>query len=659
MPSALISTKARRRGVLRAGAGLAAAPSAGMLLLFAGPVSGGLLAQSLMVLVSTAMVGRLGESALAGVGVAGTLFGVLLALLYGPVAAVQALTARAFGAGQAVEAGRVLNESLMLAGAMSLVLAALAMFGCAALLPLELHDAQAAGDGARYLLGFGPIVVCLAVNMTFAAYWNGSGAPRRALYVGALQLPLHVLLNYALVFGHFGAPALGVLGAGLGSTLSAAGASLAHLALATRLAPVAGFVRARPSWPGVRRLLSIGLPISLQQSMLGVGLAVYFAIVARMGVGAVAGLNAIGSLLAIGGLLASGVGAAASTYVGAALGRGDAPVAARIGWRSARLGALVAAPLAVALALAPGHALGVFLKDPAGVAMASLPLRILALSLAADAFTVALISSLTGAGATRLASAVSFTLQWALQLPLCWYVGARLGFGLTGVGVVFLARSLIEAAILAALWRVGWWRRALAATTDDTVLAAVLAARRIAIMGGAGGGKSTLARALGDRLGLPAVHLDRIRYGPDWTPVEPSLFRQRLGEVARAERWIVDGTYGESEQAVLPRADLVLWLEQPTALRLLRAWGKTRRHRDRPRADRPDGCEEVFGWQYLRTILSFGRWTPRLETRLAAAAPAAQVLPLRGDRERGRLLDGLGRERPVAGTSRPTSASGR
>jgi putative MATE family efflux protein len=628
-----------------------AAPGSRTLLLFAGPVSGGLLAQSLMSLVSAAMVGRLGEAALAGVGVAGALFGVLLALLFGPVAAVQALTARALGAGRPADAGRVLNEGLLLGGGLSLVLAGMAMYGCAALLPAVLHDAAAAAAGARYLLGFGPIVVCLAANMTFAAYWNGSAAPRRALYVGALQLPLHVLFNYALVFGHFGAPALGVFGAGLGSTLAAAAASLMHLGLATRLAPIAGFLRARPTWVGVRTLLAIGLPISLQQSMLCVGLAIYFAIVARMGVGAAAGLNAISSLLAIPGLLATGVGAAASTYVGAALGRGDAAAAARVGWRSARLGALVVAPLALALALAPGQALGVFLKDPVSTAQAVLPLRILALAAIADAVTGALISSLTGAGATRLASALSFTLQWALQLPLCWYVGTQLGFGLTGVGVVFLARGLIEAAILAALWRAGWWRRALAPATNTAVLAAVLSARRIVILGGAGAGKSTLARALADRLGLPAVHLDRLRYGPNWTLVEPGLFRQRLRETACAERWIADGAYGESGEALLPRADLVLWLDQPTPRRLLRTWGKTRRHRDRPRADRPDGCEERFGWSYVRTIVRFGRWNSRYATWLAASAPGAQVLRLRGDREPARLLDGLARKRPIGAAS--------
>ena len=63
------------------------------------------------------------------------------------------------------------------------------------------------------------------------------------------------------------------------------------------------------------------------------------------------------------------------------------------------------------------------------------------------------------------------------------------------------------------------------------------------------------------------------------------------------------------------------------------------------------GCEEVFGWKYVRTIVGFGRWTPGYEARFAASAPAARVLRLRGDRERARLLDGLARERPIGSAS--------
>jgi len=625
-------------------------PAVRTLLLFAAPVAGGLLAQTLMGLVSTAMVGRLGPSALAGVGVAGALFSVLLAVLYGPVAAIQALTARAFGAGRAEEAGRPLTVGLVLSLILALALCALAMTGVATLLPRVLPS-EAALQGQRYLAGFAPILIALAANMSFTAYWNGAGVPRRAFYVSALQLPLHALLSYALVFGHFGAPALGVFGAGLAASLSAGGATLAHLTLALKLTPIDDFFR-RVAGPGLGAIMRIGLPISLQQALLYVGLAIYFTIIARLGIAAAAALNVINSLLVIPSLIASGLGAAAATHVGAAMGAGSPDAAERTGWRTARLAALVLTPFSLGLALAPNAALRVFIADPATIAFAAPPLRILALSIVLDGATQALVSSLTGAGATRLAAATAFILQWALQLPLVWWVGTRLGYGLTGVAVVFVVRSLLEVGVMAMLWRWGWWKRALVGGSDIPPPAPALAPRRIMVLGGAGAGKSTLARTLGAHFGLPVIHLDRLRYDPGWTLVDPALFSDRLADVAATEAWVVDGTYGESRARLMPRAELILWLDQPAPLRLYRTWRKTA-HPERPRADRPDGCEEAFGWRYVRTILSFGRWTPRVDARLHAAAPEADIRCLRGDRGRARFLTELG----VAESSREPASS--
>jgi hypothetical protein len=188
------------------------------------------------------------------------------------------------------------------------------------------------------------------------------------------------------------------------------------------------------------------------------------------------------------------------------------------------------------------------------------------------------------------------------------------------------------------------WRRSAAGGDGpiDAAAAALIAARRIAVMGGAGAGKSTLSLALGRRLGLPVVHLDRLRYGPGWTEVDPAEFRRRVGEAAEGDAWVVDGTYPEARALMLPRAEVVLWLDQPALRRLWRAWGKVRRHRGRPRADRPDGCEEAFGWGYVRTIFAFGRWTPGTEAWLRGAAPSARVVRIRGDGEAGRLRKALG-----------------
>lgn len=149
-------------------------------------------------------------------------------------------------------------------------------------------------------------------------------------------------------------------------------------------------------------------------------------------------------------------------------------------------------------------------------------------------------------------------------------------------------------------------------------------------MGGAGAGKSTLARRLGEVLQLPVVHLDRLVFGPGWTRVPIPLVRERLAAVLAPGAWVVEGSYGELADLTLPTADLVIWIDQPAWLRLWRSWRKTRIHRGRPRADRPDDCAEGFSLRYAKDILSFGQWSTALESRLARAS-GRPPLRLEGD----------------------------
>jgi adenylate kinase family enzyme len=165
---------------------------------------------------------------------------------------------------------------------------------------------------------------------------------------------------------------------------------------------------------------------------------------------------------------------------------------------------------------------------------------------------------------------------------------------------------------------------------------------RIAIMGGAGAGKSTLARRVGEALQLPVVHLDRVVFGPGWTRLPVPLARERLKALLAGGAWVVEGSYGELADLTLPTADLVIWLDQPAWLRLWRSWRKTRIHRGRPRADRPDDCAEGFSLRYAKDILSFGRWSAELERRLTRASGRAP-LRLRGDAAIADFAEGLQR----------------
>ena len=593
------------------------------------------LAQNLANLFCLAFLGRLGTATLAGVGAASAIYGVVLALLFGFDTGVQALVSRATGAGDKARLGGILAEALAASVPLGVGLS-LALWSIGPkLLAGMLSDPAAVVAGAAYLRAGAPSIALLALTVPINAAWIGAGRPAITFLVTFLTAPIQVGLTFLLVFGAGRVPALGVAGAGIATVLGCVAGAALQVALMLRLRLVKAW-RA-PTAAGVLRIVAIGWPVSAQQSLGQLGLMVAYAIVAQLGDAGAAVINVLLSLTMVTINCANGLGVAAATLVGQSLGRGDAGEARGWGWRTAGWGAVLTGPLGLAAAIAPEPLLRLFLHDPATLALAVWPARLIGLNVAADTAHWVLSFAFRGAGATKIAAGVTFASLWLIQLPLMWWIGLVLHQGVLGMVVVQVALNVAEAFVLAFIWAGDFWvPRDIRTRPTRYAIGTVVATTRIAILGGGGAGKSTLARRLGAALDLPVIHLDRIVYGPGWARVEPELVRQRLAAML-GDAWVVEGTYAETAELTLPTADLVMWLDQPTWLRLYRAWRKTRDHRGKARADRPDGCEEGFGWSYARTVLTFGRWSAALERRLGAAS-ATPVIRLRGDRDIARLL---------------------
>jgi MATE family multidrug resistance protein len=431
------------------------------------PIALMLLAQNLMSLITIAMVSHLGDAAVAGVGIASALLLMLMALLFGIDTGVQALVARRVGAGQMSLAGGVLNDAQAIAVVAGFLLTLLGYVAGPGMFVLVTADPAVASRGLPYLYAILPMLPFLGVSFAFSAYRNATSKPRHSLLVSVVQLSCSACFGYILIFGAFGIPRLETAGAGLGATLAALVAFIVHLLLALRFAPIPGFLRTRPSWPGMRLILKIGLPVGLQQSLVHLGITVAFGLIGLIGSGEVAAMNVVLTTMLLSILPASGMGIAAATLVGSALGRGDPADAVRWGWEVARLGAAGILAFSVIFVAAPRGALSLFIADQTTIALAATPLSIMALGMSVDAFGRILGFALRGAGATRLVTTVAFVLQWGVQLPLTWLVGVHLGFGLPGIAISRLLLFVTEAVIVTMIWRHGFWARQIPSPPDD------------------------------------------------------------------------------------------------------------------------------------------------------------------------------------------------
>ena len=161
--------------------------------------------------------------------------------------------------------------------------------------------------------------------------------------------------------------------------------------------------------------------------------------------------------------------------------------------------------------------------------------------------------------------------------------------------------------------------------------------RRIIIVGSAGCGKSTLARQLGKRLGLPVIHLDALCWQPGWKAISTDELRAELSQAIEGDAWITDGNYAvHTFDLRLPRADLVIWVERSTFHCVWRVIRRAIRSRFDPQQDLAPGCKERIDRRFfdrLRFIVRFNRVNrPRIEAARMMYGPQVPVLVLRGDK---------------------------
>ena len=131
---------------------------------------------------------------------------------------------------------------------------------------------------------------------------------------------------------------------------------------------------------------------------------------------------------------------------------------------------------------------------------------------------------------------------------------------------------------------------------------------RVVIIGCGGSGKSTLARRLGQKTGLPVVHLDQIYWSPgNWAHLEKEDFDARLLAELEKPRWILDGNFNRTMQLRLERCDTVIYLDYNRFVCLWSWGGRVLANRGKARPDMAPGCGEWFDPEFARWIWNFNK----------------------------------------------------
>ncbi len=405
-------------------------------------------------------VGRLGQAAVAGVGVAGTAVMIVMSFLIGLSMGARALVARYFGAGDRQMAGFVAQQAFVFSGAFALVMAVIGILLAERFLVLLGLEPEVVGEGAGYLRIMLVGTVIIAFRLVTETVMQASGDTRTPLRISVLYRLFHVALVPFLIFGWWVFPRLGVNGAAVGNLFSqglALGLGLWYLMTGrTRLRLTLRGLRVAPRL--IWRIVRIGLPAAGSILQGDVAQLVIMWIMASFGTTAVAAHSIVRRVEMVLFMPAAGLGMGSGVLAGQNLGAGQPGRAERSGWVAAGVATATMVAGALVMLVWAEAIVGIFNTEPGLVATASAFLRIATLSYAVMGATIVFMLTLNGVGDTVPPLLILLGSTWLVSVPAAVVVGRFTAGGVLGVRWALASAMVVSTLAFIAYFRLGKWK---------------------------------------------------------------------------------------------------------------------------------------------------------------------------------------------------------
>lgn len=405
-----------------------------------------------MGLVDTWLVGKLGRPHdLAAVALGDACFFTVLVLAVGVIQALDALISQAHGAADAGKCAAAWRAGVRMALLLTLPVALAIWVSVPLLRHVTTIDAHVLDLTSAYVASRLAGVLPWLLYSADRSLLNGLGATVPTMVVTLLANVFNVVLTYALVFGVWGAPALGVVGAGLATAACSWFMYLALAAWMLRHPRYAPYRAPGALPPGLLRLVArLGFPLGLTHALEVGAFSVASVFVGTIGVVPLAGHQLAIKMASTSYMVAVAVGVATSVRVGTQTGAGNPTGAAHSGWTGLALGAAWMSVAGVLFLVFRTDIAGWFTPDPAVIAAGAALLVVAAAFQVVDGIQAVASGALRGLGDTRFPMLANLGAYWFVALPLGGVLGFPLGYGAEGVWWA-LAIGLLLAAIVLVL----------------------------------------------------------------------------------------------------------------------------------------------------------------------------------------------------------------
>ncbi len=425
------------------------------LVIFALPLALQNLVMSSLNMVGVLMIGQLGETPLAAVGLAAQIFFLLQLVLFGINSGASMFTAQLWGKQDLPNIRKVLALAILLGLVAGSFFLGLAWLAPQAVLGIYSKDQQVVALGSDYLRIFGWAYFFFPITFSFAMVMRSIGDVKTPMLVSVGALAFNALLSYFLIFGKLGLPVLGVRGAaiaGLLARLLECGVLL--LIVYRRRSPIALHLKDLfgLDLSFVGRVFMPMLPVILNETFWSFGTTAYSVVYARIGTDSIAAMNIVSTIDNLAFVFIFGLANATAIMVGNRIGAGEERQAFLYAVRSLVLGMLFGLLVGSQVLLWSPYILGLYKVPPVVIEYASKVLVILAaLVWLRAANSIIIVGILRSGGDATFSFFLDGLVIWVVGVPMAFFTAFVLHLPVYWVYLAIMSEELLK-------WVIGMFR---------------------------------------------------------------------------------------------------------------------------------------------------------------------------------------------------------